>query len=96
MASEVTPPPCVLGETVFLYTITKRNPCHLVPAQSFHEKNVLQAVESIGNVFFDGVMFLAVPRTFFTQKLETIPTGSERMVAMDNEIINNITHVAGK
>ena len=58
-----------------MYTITKRNPCHLVPAQSFHEKNVLQAVESFGKGFFDAGDVSFRPRTFFTQKLETIPTG---------------------
>ena len=29
-------------------------------------------------------------------KVETIPTGAERNIAMDHEIINNIGHVAGK
>ena len=61
-----------------------------------YKNNVLQVVESIGNVYFDRVMFRSVPRTFFTPKVETIPTGAERIVAKDHETINNITHVAGK
>ncbi len=58
--------PCILVHTFFMYVIAKPNPCHPVSAQSFHEKNVLQAIESIVKVFFDGVIFLSIPRTFFT------------------------------
>jgi len=58
---------CILVNTFFIYVIIKRNSCHPVAAQSFHEKNVLQAVESFGKVFFDGVTFHSIPGKSFMQ-----------------------------
>ena len=58
-----------------VYLEIKQISCHLVIAQSFHEKNVPQAVESFGKFFRRGATFLSAPRTSFTQKLETIPPG---------------------
>jgi len=71
VAAVLAPTSLHLGSHVF-YSITKRNPCHPVAAQSFHEKNVLQDVESIGNVFFDGVMFLSIPGKSFMQNWKQI------------------------